>query len=115
MRTTVPLLVLAGTLGVQAQKYDFVIAGAGTAGLVLAARLSEDSSINVAVIEPGPDVRDNADVQALDFSFSDYNASINWIYNTIPQPQLNGRTLPYRAGKAVGGTSIVNGNIFPSA
>ncbi|KAJ4419204.1 hypothetical protein N0V82_005111 [Gnomoniopsis sp. IMI 355080] len=99
-------------LGVHGEYFDFIIAGAGTAGLVIASRLSEDPNVTVAVVEPGPDVRNDPEVYSTDFSFDVYNASINYVYPSIPQPQLGNRTLSYRAGKAIGGTSIVNGFVF---
>jgi choline dehydrogenase len=104
-----PFLLLATAGGVQSETYDYVIAGAGTAGLVIANRLSERSDITVAVIEPGPDVRDDPNVQTIEFSFQNFNKSINWQYTTVPQAGLGGRNLTYRAGKAIGGTSSVNG------
>lgn len=109
MRILLAYLLLACTVGVQGEKYDFIIAGAGTAGLVIASRLSEDPNVTVTVIEPGPDVRNDPEVYSTDFSFDVYNTSINYVYPSIPQPQLGNRTLSYRAGKAIGGTSIVNG------
>lgn len=112
MRNFILYLFLACTVGVHSEKFDFIIVGAGTAGLVIASRLSEDPSVTVAVVEPGPDVRNDAEVYSTDFSFDIYNASINYIYSSIPQPQLGNRTTSYRAGKAIGGTSIVNGLYF---
>jgi choline dehydrogenase len=114
MRNFLAYILLACTVGVHSEKFDFIIVGAGTAGLVIASRLSEDPSVTVAVVEPGPDVRNDPEVYSTDFSFDVYNASINYIYSSIPQPQLGNRTLSYRAGKAIGGTSIVNGLYSPN-
>lgn len=104
------LVILASVVAAQTEvAFDYVIAGAGTAGLVLANRLSANSSISVAVIEPGDDVRKDADVQTIDFLFSNFNSSINYQYHSITSPALGSRNLTYRAGKAWGGTSAVNG------
>ncbi|KID84877.1 glucose oxidase [Metarhizium guizhouense ARSEF 977] len=103
-------LAVAGC--VQSETFDFVIAGAGTAGLVIANRLSERSDLTVAVIEPGPDVRNDPNVQTVEFVFQSFNKSINWQYASVPQPTLNGRSFTYRAGKAIGGTSAVNGMVY---
>lgn len=105
-------LLLAGAVAVRSETFDFVIAGAGTAGLVIANRLSERSDITVAVIEPGDDVRQDPDVQNVNFSFSSFNASINYQYPSVTSPALGSRNLTYRAGKAYGGTSTVNGMVY---
>jgi choline dehydrogenase len=110
MYSRIPTLaLLAGALSVQAESYDYLIAGAGTAGLVVAGRLSENPKVSVLVIESGPDVRNDPAVQSVNFSFSSFNTSINWLYPSTPQANANNRVLTYRAGKAVGGTSSVNG------
>jgi len=95
------------------ETYDYVIAGAGTAGLVVANRLSENPRVTVAVVEPGPDVRDNADVTSVNFNFNNFNRTINFLYESVPQTALPGnKTMSYRAGKAIGGTSATNGMVY---
>lgn len=92
------------------ESFDYVIVGGGTCGLVLANRLSEDPAVSVAVIEPGPDVRDYFNVSRIDLQGLDYiNASIDWAYTSVPQPGIANRSLLYHAGKAIGGTSNING------
>ncbi|KOS18115.1 Glucose oxidase [Escovopsis weberi] len=109
-----PLLLLAAAAAsVRGESFDYLIAGAGTAGLVLANRLSARANVTVAVIEPGPDVsRDPAVQSASAFDFAHYNRSINWEWTSAGQPQLGGRALSYRAGRAIGGTSAVNGMVY---
>lgn len=109
MRGLVGYLLLAYAAIASSETFDYVIAGAGTAGLVVANRLSSNPDITVAVIETGDDVRENPDVQTIDFLFSNFNASINYQYPSVTLPALGSRNLTYRAGKAWGGTSAING------
>lgn len=92
------------------ETFDYVIIGGGTSGLVVANRLSEDPDVTVAVIEPGNDVRDYPNVNQIDIHSLDYiNASIDWRYESGPQEGLKNQTILYHAGKALGGTSTING------
>ena len=93
----------------QGLTFNYIIAGGGTAGLVIANRLSEDPSITVAVIEPGDDVRDDPGVQNVDTAGLTFSAALNWNYNSTNQPQLSNKVIPYHTGKAIGGTSVING------
>lgn len=97
-----------------AETFDYVIAGAGTAGLVIANRLSERPDVSVAVIEPGNDERDNPNVTTINWSFAGLDQSLVWRYDSVPQPTIGGKTLTYYGGKAIGGTSSVNGTLLPS-
>ncbi|KAF2678706.1 GMC oxidoreductase [Lentithecium fluviatile CBS 122367] len=112
MHKSLQLLFLTCVGGVYGETFDYVIAGAGTAGLVIANRLSSNPAITVAVVETGDDVRQNADVQTINFSFTSFNTSINWLYPSVTSAALGSRNLTYRAGKAWGGTSSVNGMVY---
>jgi choline dehydrogenase len=92
-----------------AMAFDYVIAGGGTAGLVIANRLSEDPSITVAVVEPGSDVRNDPGVLNLDLAGASYNPDFDWKFNSTAQPQLGDRVITHPAGKALGGTTAING------
>ncbi|KAI8634699.1 GMC oxidoreductase [Xylariaceae sp. FL1651] len=94
------------------ETFDYVIAGAGTCGLVLANRLSEDPNVKVAVIEPGEDVRNNINVTDPALFTVPFGTSIDWQYSTTPQPAAGNRKIPWHAGKAIGGTSTINGMTY---
>ena len=91
------------------QGYDYVIAGAGTCGLLLANRLSADPDVTVALIEPGGDVRGNPNVTVITQWLSNQGSSIDWQYTSAPQANAGNQSLVYAAGKAIGGTSTING------
>lgn len=93
---------------VSRREFDFVIIGGGTAGLAVAARLSEDPSLQIIVLEAGPDVQENEHVDTPGWYGSTLGTSLDWKFETIPQSGLNGRTIPWARGKAVGGTSLLN-------
>ncbi|KAF8758019.1 alcohol oxidase [Rhizoctonia solani] len=89
--------------------YDFVIAGGGLAGLVLASRLSEDSNTTVLVLEAGASVTYRADIPGNAYYSSLLNTDYDWQYMTVPQPNAGNRVLPWPRGKVLGGSTAVNG------
>lgn len=85
----------------------YVIVGAGTAGSVLAARLSEDEDVTVTLLEAGTD--EGLDVAADPGAWRRLpGTSVDWGFATAPQASAHGRVLPYPRGKAVGGSSVIN-------
>jgi choline dehydrogenase-like flavoprotein len=91
---------------------DYVIVGAGSAGCVLAARLSEDPAVQVALLEAGaPDTSVLIHCPA-GFALQAKVGSANWAFETEPQPGLNGRRGYQPRGKGLGGSSSVNAMIY---
>jgi choline dehydrogenase-like flavoprotein len=94
------------------QSFDFVVVGAGTAGCVLAARLSEDSSQRVCLIESGGDGRSlSVDIPAA-LVAAQRAPELNWGFASAPQPQLNGRRIPVPRGRGLGGSALINGMVY---
>jgi len=91
---------------------DYVVIGGGSAGCVLAARLSEDPSVQVTLIEAG-----GADSSALihcpaGLALMPRNKTLNWQFKTVPQAGLNGRRGYQPRGKVLGGSSSVNAMVY---
>jgi choline dehydrogenase-like flavoprotein len=91
--------------------YDFVIVGGGTSGLVVANRLSELRDVTVAVIEAGDSVLHNLNVSSVTGYGRAFGTEIDWAYQTEDQTHAGGGKQTMRAGKAIGGTSTINGNL----
>ena len=95
-----------------AGQYDYVIVGAGTAGCVLANRLTACGKYTVCLLEAGPpDWNPMIHIPA-GFMKTIANPSVNWLYQSEPCPGTNGRTIPMPRGKVLGGSSSINGLIF---
>jgi len=94
------------------ESFDYVIVGAGTAGCVLAARLSERPDLRVCLIEAGgPDRHPFIHVPAL-VAAAIGRPSLNWRFLSVPQPQLNGRRIPIPRGRVIGGSGSINGMVY---
>ncbi|KAE8338744.1 hypothetical protein BDV24DRAFT_153350 [Aspergillus arachidicola] len=95
-----------------ATAYDFVVIGGGTAGLVIASRLSEDPSISVLVLEAGADMTADPRVNIPIFYAALLGSDADWKFQSSPQLGLNGRVLGLNQGKALGGSSSLNAHVF---
>lgn len=92
--------------------FDYIIIGGGPAGLVLANRLSEDPHVTVAVVEAGDAQFNNPNVTRVDTFGAGLNTSIDWQYISAPQKYTNDKELIYYSGKALGGTTTINGMTY---
>jgi choline dehydrogenase len=94
-----------------ATHYDYVIVGAGAAGCVVAHRLSADPQTSVLLLEAGG--RDWSPLVHMPVGFTKLGGPrYNWMFSTVPQPQLNSREMWYPQGRTLGGSTSINAMIY---
>lgn len=93
-------------------EFDYVIVGAGTAGCVLANRLTEDADVSVLLIEAGGTDDYHWIHIPVGYLYCIGNPRTDWLYKTAAEKGLNGRALSYPRGRVLGGSSSINGMIY---
>ncbi|WP_304351318.1 GMC family oxidoreductase [Comamonas testosteroni] len=94
------------------EEYDFVVVGAGSAGCVLANRLTEGGKYTVKLLESGP--RDSFPWIHIPIGYAKtmFNKKYNWGFSSEPEPELNGRSIYQPRGRVLGGSSSINGLMY---
>jgi choline dehydrogenase len=93
------------------QTYDYIVVGAGSAGAVVANRLSADPRTRVLLLEAGPTSHPWSRIP-IGYAKLIQNPAVNWCYASEPEANTNGRKLPVPRGRLLGGSSAINGNAF---
>ncbi len=94
------------------ESFDYVIVGAGTAGCVLASRLSEDGKATVLLLEAGGSDRSLWIQLPIGYGRTYFDKKINWMYDTDPVAGLNGRSSYWPRGKVIGGSGSINAMVY---
>ena len=94
------------------EEFDYIVVGAGSAGCVMAGRLSEDPATRVLLLEAGPPDRSLWVHLPIGYGKTMWSDTLNWRFNTEPDPNMNGRRIYWPRGKTLGGSSSINGLIY---
>ena len=94
------------------QEFDYIVVGAGSAGCVLASRLSEDPGVRVLLLEAGPPDRNPWIHLPIGYGKTMWDPSVNWCFKTEPDAGMHGRRIYWPRGKTLGGSSSINGLIY---
>lgn len=94
------------------ESFDFIVVGAGSAGAVLANRLSEDGKFSVLLLEAGGSDKSFWIRMPIGYGHAYHDGSINWKYETEPEPALGGKPSYWPRGKVLGGSSSINAMVW---
>ncbi|CAG2138596.1 GMC family oxidoreductase [Cupriavidus numazuensis] len=94
------------------ETFDYIIVGAGSAGCVLANRLTQDADVNVLLLEAGGKDDYHWIHIPVGYLYCIGNPRTDWLYRTVAEKGLNGRSLGYPRGRVLGGSSSINGMIY---
>ncbi len=94
------------------EQCDYLVIGGGTAGCILAARLSEDPSVTVVLLEAGPPDSDPWIHIPAGYARLFASGKFDWKFATEPEPELDGRRVPWPRGRVLGGSGSINGLVF---
>jgi choline dehydrogenase-like flavoprotein len=97
---------------VQLEEFDYVVVGGGSAGCVVASRLSEDPNVSVCLLEAGGAGNNWVVKVPIGIAIQVPSRTNNWAFETTPQPGLNGRVGYQPRGKALGGSSAINAMVY---
>src|SRR6266550_4499582 len=110
-----PLIAIFATASSEAatnvQSYDYIVVGAGSAGAVVANRLSADRRNRVLLLEAGPASHPWSRIP-IGYARLLTNPAANWLYSSEPETTTNGRRIPVPRGRLLGGSSAINGMAF---
>ena len=93
-------------------EYDFIIIGAGSAGCILAERLSASGQHSVLVLEAGGAGKSPWIALPIGYGKTFYDERVNWMYRTEPEPALDGRVGYWPRGKGIGGSGAINAMVY---
>ncbi len=99
-------------MATDAKTYDYIVTGAGSAGCVLAARLTENGRYRVLLLEAGGEDKSFWIHTPMGYAKTFVDPKVNWRFESEPEAELNGRTMYQPRGKVLGGTSSINGMIY---
>ena len=96
----------------QSPSYDYIIVGAGSAGCTLANRLSADPNVSVMLLEAGGEDRNPWIHVPVGYIRTMVDPKVNWLFDSEPEKNLDGRQIPIPRGKVLGGSSSINGMLY---